>query len=110
MDDESARRICAVVTATAIGLAGLGLHQYVERRKASSLPVTLDLAGKLFVVTGANSGIGLATSQQLAARGARVVMACRDKSKCAAAAAALRRSLGSGAVGTVEEQAREIER
>jgi len=40
-----------------------------------SLP---DLSGKLAVVTGANSGLGYETTRMLAARGARVVMACRS--------------------------------
>ncbi len=36
-----------------------------------------DLAGKTYVVTGANSGIGLVTTQQLAKQGATVVMGVR---------------------------------
>jgi NAD(P)-dependent dehydrogenase (short-subunit alcohol dehydrogenase family) len=54
---------------------------------ASELP---DLTGKTAVVTGANSGLGLETSRGLAARGARVVMACRNLAKAAAAAADIR--------------------
>lgn len=37
----------------------------------------LDLRGKTYVVTGANSGIGLVTAQQLARQGATVVMGVR---------------------------------
>lgn len=37
------------------------------------------LVGKTAIVTGANSGIGLEITRELYRRGARVIMACRDK-------------------------------
>ncbi len=40
-----------------------------------------DLSGRTAVVTGANAGLGLATTRALADAGARVVMACRDTAK-----------------------------
>ena len=45
-----------------------------------------DQSGRTFVVTGSNSGIGLAAARELAGHGARVVMAVRDTDKGKAAA------------------------
>ncbi|NOY94521.1 MAG: SDR family NAD(P)-dependent oxidoreductase [Deltaproteobacteria bacterium] len=49
-----------------------------------------DQAGKLAIVTGANSGIGYETARVLAAKGARVMLACRDQEKGADAIARIR--------------------
>ena len=49
-----------------------------------------DQAGKCFVVTGANTGIGFEASRVLAARGARVILACRAKDKADEAVARIR--------------------
>lgn len=40
-----------------------------------------DLEGKFIVITGANTGIGEATAHLLAARGAKLVLACRSEEK-----------------------------
>lgn len=40
-----------------------------------------DLTGKVAIVTGANSGLGLETVYQLAKHGCKVIMACRDLHK-----------------------------
>ncbi|MGS2616346.1 oxidoreductase [Micromonospora sp. LZ34] len=40
-----------------------------------------DQTGRVFVVTGANSGLGLATTRALARRGGHVILAVRDEAK-----------------------------
>jgi retinol dehydrogenase 12 len=58
-----------------------------------------DLGERVFLVTGATSGIGRVTATELARRGARVFLACRS----AAAGAALANELGAaGNAGPVE--------
>jgi NAD(P)-dependent dehydrogenase (short-subunit alcohol dehydrogenase family) len=52
----------------------------------SDLP---DLTGKVAIVTGGNSGIGFHTAKELAAHGASVVLACRDITAAATAAATM---------------------
>ncbi|MFF1511659.1 oxidoreductase [Streptomyces sp. NPDC058326] len=49
-----------------------------QRWTADRIP---DQTGRLFVVTGANSGLGLATTRELARRGGRVILAVRDGEK-----------------------------
>jgi NAD(P)-dependent dehydrogenase (short-subunit alcohol dehydrogenase family) len=50
------------------------------------------------MVTGATSGLGLATARQLAALGATVVVVGRDAAKCAAVAASISSRSAAGAV------------
>jgi retinol dehydrogenase 12 len=57
-----------------------------------------DLAGRTFLVTGGNTGIGLATARALAARGGRVHIACRSVDRGRAAVAAITAATGSDQV------------
>jgi NAD(P)-dependent dehydrogenase (short-subunit alcohol dehydrogenase family) len=54
-----------------------------EKWTAEQIP---SQAGKLAIVTGANSGLGLVAATELARHGAEVVMACRNIEKAEAAA------------------------
>ena len=55
-------------------------------------------AGKTFVVTGANSGIGYEAALELARKGATVVLACRDQGKGRAAVDAIKSAHRSASV------------
>ncbi len=61
-----------------------------------------DQRGRLAVVTGANSGLGLATARELARAGATVVLAVRDTAKGAQAASAIQADVPAASV-SVEE-------
>jgi NAD(P)-dependent dehydrogenase (short-subunit alcohol dehydrogenase family) len=59
-----------------------------------------DQSGKTFVVTGANSGVGLEAARLLAVRGGTVVLGCRDPQRAEGARAELDRE-ASGRVSTI---------
>jgi NAD(P)-dependent dehydrogenase (short-subunit alcohol dehydrogenase family) len=56
-----------------------------------------DQSGKTFVITGANSGVGLEAARLLAARGGNVVLGCRDPQRAESA----RADVAAGAKGDV---------
>jgi NAD(P)-dependent dehydrogenase (short-subunit alcohol dehydrogenase family) len=70
-----------------------------EKWTAADIP---DQTGRTAVITGGNSGLGLAAAEALAAAGATVVIACRDAEKANAAAAEIH-GAAPGAAVEVEE-------
>jgi len=60
-----------------------------------------DLTGRTALVTGANSGIGFHTARELAAHGARVLMACRDAHRANDALVRIKATKPSGSVELV---------
>jgi dehydrogenase/reductase SDR family member 12 len=68
-----------------------------RRHAADFVPTDLhvDLAGRVCLVSGANSGIGFETALALAARGGRVWMLCRNRERGLAAVRDVRARTGS---------------
>jgi NAD(P)-dependent dehydrogenase (short-subunit alcohol dehydrogenase family) len=60
-----------------------------------------DQTGRTALVTGANSGLGFHTTVELARKGARVLMACRNPAKAETALGLVRKEVPGGAVELV---------
>lgn len=63
--------------------------------KRSKCKGNAGMAGKTVIITGGNTGIGKATAMHLARKGARVILACRNRSRAEAAIGEIQQETGS---------------
>ena len=57
------------------------LLKYFLNLEATMCESNEKMHGKVVIITGASSGIGVETARELAKRGAKVIMACRNVDK-----------------------------
>ncbi|KAK3428061.1 hypothetical protein EUGRSUZ_F04174 [Eucalyptus grandis] len=79
------------------GFRGIWVPQFHQARlrKFKSEEMEARMEGKNCIVTGANSGLGYATAEGLASRGANVYMICRDKERGEAALSSIKSTMGN---------------
>jgi NAD(P)-dependent dehydrogenase (short-subunit alcohol dehydrogenase family) len=58
--------------------------KFLANRKAPQKPFVETMDGKICVITGATSGVGLAAAQSLASHGAQLALVCRNSAKAEA--------------------------
>uniref|UniRef100_A0A3Q2QMW8 Si:ch211-107o10.3 n=1 Tax=Fundulus heteroclitus TaxID=8078 RepID=A0A3Q2QMW8_FUNHE len=92
LKDFIERHATGLTVGAVTGIGILGLRRWMAggvcRSKAR-------LDGKTVLITGANAGIGKVTAMDMAQRGARVIMACRDIPKAYSAADEIRVKTGN---------------
>lgn len=82
-----------------IPAAGVGLVYLVRKLREWQwgwVRSTESLKDKIFIVTGANTGLGFETTKALLRRNATVIMACRDVTRATDAAMRIRQTVPEG--------------
>ncbi|XP_076035428.1 retinol dehydrogenase 13-like [Oratosquilla oratoria] len=88
------------VAGVLVGLFGLFVmtSKLVIRWRLGMCTSKASMKGKVVIITGASAGIGKEAARDLARRGARVIMACRNLPKANKVAEEIRKSTGSDLV------------
>src|SRR5512142_1264892 len=88
------RALDTVLDATIVLSYGNTGYKFRQAWLWNQADLDVDLTGKVYAITGANSGIGLAAARQLARRGATIYLLVRNVERGAEAQDLIRKAAG----------------